>query len=214
MTGPEPASIAPSQSASAVIGTHSPFSSSNTTMHSVINALSTTIEYKFRCYSLTSRYAHEVQVVIATTGFAFGEPQPTGSHCTPVGRTATIRRRLTGHPRLDLPSQTCPAAGLVTDTRHLLHISEDSTIRFWVPRGRVNASAARFPPSDLFCLQNVAGSNVERLDDPAAIAVMPAVDSPDVSGGFQQFCFGHTNPQCFQEQRMQLPRLLFFVSWP
>ena len=140
--------------------------------------------YKFRCYSLTSRYAHEVHVVIATTGFAFGEPQPTGSHCTPVGRTATIRRRVTGHPRFDFPSQTCPAAGLVTDIRHLLHIPEYFTIRFWIPGRRVNASAARFPSPDLFSGQNVAGPNVERLDDPPTIAIMPAVDSPDVSGGF------------------------------
>jgi hypothetical protein len=138
--------------------------------------------YKFRCYSFTNRYAHEVHVVIATTGFAFGEPQPTGSHCTPVGSTATIRRRLTGHPRFDLPSQTCPAAGLVTDTRHLLHIPEDFTIRFWIPRDRVNASAARFTPSDFLSGQNVARSNVERLDDPAAIAIVPAVDPPDIPG--------------------------------
>ena len=163
-----------------------------------------------RCYSFTNRYAQLVHVVIATTGFAFGEPQPTGSHCTPVGRTATILRRLTGHPRFDFPSQTCPAAGLVTDTGHLLHIPEDFTIRFWIPRGRVNASAARFPASDFFCGQNVAGSNVERLDDPATIAIMPAVDSPDVSCCLKQFCFCHdftntssgyvfrTKHQCFR----------------
>jgi hypothetical protein len=46
-------------------------------------------------------------------------------------------------------------------------------------------------PSDFLSGQNVARSNVERLDDPPAIAVMPAVDSPDIPSRFQQFCFGH-----------------------
>ena len=164
-------------------------------------------------HTFTNRYAQLVHVVIATTGFAFGDPQPTGSHWTPVGRTATIRRRLTGQPRFDFPSQTCPAAGLVTDTGHLLHIPEDFTIRFWIPRGRVNAPAARFPASDFLCGQNVARTNVERLDDPAAIAVMPAVDSPDVSCCLEQFGFCHNFPQCSHEQRNPQPRLLCRFSF-
>jgi hypothetical protein len=114
-----------------------------------------------------------------------------------VGRTATIRRRLTGHPRFDFPSQTCPAAGLVTDIRHLLNVSKHLSIRFWIPRGRVNASAARLTPSDFLSGQNVARSNVERLNDPAAIAIMPAVNPPDIPGRFQQFCFGHKDSPCF-----------------
>lgn len=78
---------------------------------------------------------------------------------------------------------------------HSPDIPENRPIRSRIPRPSIHTSPSRFLPPNFLSSQHITGPDEKRLHDPSPVPIMPAVHSPDVAGGFQEFRFCHCRLQ-------------------